>query len=253
MPVLTNSLGMEFVLIPAGRFHMGAPQGTEDADTDERPLHEVEITRPFYLGVHLVTQGEYQLVTGTNRSAFRRVARCDTRRFPIEGVSWYDAMAFIQMLSNLPQEKAAGRVYRLPTEAEWEYACRAWFSPEWTFHCGDTLSTAQANIREGDDDEEEGPAFLRRPQVVGSYPPNAFALYDLHGNLAEWCSDWYRPRYYSRCARKDPPGPKSGVYRILRGGAWGDRAHSCRTSRRIHFSPDSRHDALGVRVALTWG
>jgi uncharacterized protein (TIGR02996 family) len=247
MPVLKNSLGMELVLIPAGTFLMGDPD--QDADRDETPLHEVEISRPFYLGAHLVTQEQYQRVTGDNPSRFRDSP--DSRRFPIEGVTWHLARDFAEALSALPEEKAARRLYRLPREAEWEYACRAWFSPHWMFHQGDALSPAQANIRGEAEAGTDAEPFLGRPSAVGSYPPNAFGLFDLHGNLAEWCSDWYRPRYYARSPRKDPKGASRGRSRVLRGGAWGDRAASCRTARRIAFTPETVHDALGLRVAMT--
>jgi uncharacterized protein (TIGR02996 family) len=245
VPVLTNSIGMELALIPAGTFQMGSP--ADDTPDDEHPLHEVEITRPFYLGLYLVTQEQFRRVTGSNPTQFRRVKGCAARRLPVDTLTWNLARSFTETLSALPAEKEAGRVYRLPTEAEWEHACRAWFSPTWTFHCGDTLSSTQANINGRD-----GLPFLRRPTEGGSYPPNAWGLYDLHGNLAEWCSDWYHARYYARSRREDPRGPRSGTTRILRGGAWGDGPVSCRTSRRIHFLPSTTHDALGMRVAMRW-
>ena len=208
MPILTNSIGMQMVLIPAGSFWMGSTD--EDADPEERPLHEVEITRPFYLGVHLVTQGQYQRVMDDNPSRFQDVPDCDTTRLPLEGLTWPDARRFTEELSDLPEEEAAGRSYRLPTEAEWEYACRAWFSPDWPYHFGRVLSSHQANFNgQQEPSGEVGGVFLGRPAVVGSYPPNAFGLYDLHGNLAEWCQDWYRPRYYSRSPRQDPQGPRA--------------------------------------------
>jgi uncharacterized protein (TIGR02996 family) len=251
MPTLTNSIGMHLVLIPAGTFWMGSTE--PDADPEELPLHEVTITRSFYLGVHLITQGQYQQVMGGNPSRFHDAADCDPSRLPIEGLTWPGARRFAQALSELPAEQAAGRIYRLPTEAEWEYACRAWFSPEWPYHFGRVLSSRQANFNGGAETSGEADGvFLGRPSVVGSYPPNAFGLYDLHGNLAEWCQDWFRPRYYRRSPRNDPQGPARGASRSLRGGAWGDQPRACRTSRRIQFAPDTQHDAMGVRVALRW-
>jgi uncharacterized protein (TIGR02996 family) len=253
LPTFTNSIGMELALIPAGTFWMGSPQ--EDADEDQKPLHEVEITRPFYLGVHLVTQEQFQRVMGSNPSRFYEVSGGDTTRLPVERITWHQAREFTEALSALPEEKAARRVYRLPTEAEWEYACRAWFSPDHVYHFGDTLTAEQANIdarNREEDEEEESDSFLEGPSVVGSYPPNAFGLYDLHGNLAEWCHDWYGFRYYSRGARRNPRGPSRGTARILRGGAWGDQPWACRTARRIQYTPDTVHDALGMRALLVW-
>ena len=184
----TNSIGMRLVLIPAGKFIMGSPKDEKDRGDDE-DQHEVEITKPFYLGVYTVTQAEYEKIMKTNPSWFSargkgkdKVANVDTAQFPVEMVSWNDAVAFCKKLSELPEEKKAGRTYRLPTEAEWEYACRAGTST--AFHFGNSLSSTQANF---DGNYPYGKAgkgpYLGRTAKVDSYPANAFGLYDMHGGI----------------------------------------------------------------------
>ncbi len=170
---ITNSIGMKLVLIPAGKFMMGSPKDEKDRGDDEEQ-HEVSITKPFYLGVYLVTQAEYEKVMGNNPSWFSakgdgkdKVKDIDTSLFPVEMVYWNNAIAFCKKLSELPEEKKAGRVYRLPTEAEWEYACRA--GTKTVFHYGDSLSSKQANFdgRFPYGQVEEGP-HLGRTTKVGS-------------------------------------------------------------------------------------
>ena len=188
--------------------------------------HEVSITKPFYLGVYVVTQAEYEKVMGNNPSWFSakgdgkdKVKDMDTGQFPVEKVSWDDAVAFCKKLSELPEEKKAGRVYRLPTEAEWEYACRA--GTKTAFHYGDSLSSKQANFNGNFPygGADKGP-YLGRTAKVGSYAANAFGLYDMHGNVWEWCQDWYDENYYKNSPKEDPPGPAQGLHRVVRGGGW---------------------------------
>jgi uncharacterized protein (TIGR02996 family) len=267
---LANSIGMQFLLVPPGAFLMGAPETAEEDSRRDGPRHEVEITRPFYLGVYPVTQEEYQQVMGTNPSHFsatgrgrRTVRKLDTRRFPVESVSWDDAVAFCRKLSELPAEKAAGRVYRLLTEAEWEYACTG--GPLFPTSPGPfyfdrptaSLSSAQANFK---GDEPFGGAapgpFLRRTSRVGSYPPNPLGLYDMHGNVTEWCADWHDPDYYQHSPRQDPPGPPSSArnQRVLRGGAWSLPGWACLATNRDCLNPAVRgNDIVGFRVALVVG
>jgi formylglycine-generating enzyme required for sulfatase activity len=221
---------------------MGSPQHEEDREADEH-LHEVEITRPFHVGIFPVTQQQYQKVMGTNPSHFSangggqdEVQGLDTGNFPVESVSWEDAVAFCQRLSELPEEKRCGRVYRLPSEAEWEYACRAGTSAP--FHFGRSLSSTQANF-DGNfpyGGAAQGP-YLWRTTAVGSYKPNAWGLYDMHGNVWECCSDWYAKDYYK------------GARRVIRGGCWSSRGHGCRSAYRgIELA--NRDIDLGFRVAL---
>jgi formylglycine-generating enzyme required for sulfatase activity len=243
--VLHNAIGMKLAYIPAGKFLMGSSKeqmeqlkkgqhwsekGWEKAEV---PQHQVTISRPFYLGAYEVTQGQYEKVMGTNPSYFSpqgpgkdRVKGLDTREFPVEGVSWQDAMAFCKKLSELPEEKKAGRRYRLPKEAEWEYACRA--GTRTLFHHGDSISFREANFNAGHPygNAPRGPP-ISRPVKVGSYRPNAWGLYDMHGNVWEWCLDG--PRQYTADAVKDPrgPDPEKSVG-VLRGGSWVVDGWSCR-------------------------
>ena len=246
---ITNSIGMKLVLIPAGKFMMGSPDSEKDRETDEGPQHEVEITRPFYMGVYLVTQAEYERVMGKNPSFFSAagggVKDMDTTRFPVEMVSWNDAVEFCRKLSQLPEEKQAGRVYRLPTEAEWEYACRA----------GTTTRFYSGNM----DASLEGMACFRSkmPVPVGQFKPNAFGLYDMHGNVSELCSDCYEYDYYKNSPRQDPEGVRAskGIEPCKRGGWFGGNASDCRsasrrsgTARFSHYSESWPLNETGFRV-----
>jgi formylglycine-generating enzyme required for sulfatase activity len=258
-PQLKNSLGMPFSLVPAGHFLMGAPEGEPPRETSEGPVHRVEITWPFYLGVYQVTQREYQAVTGTNPSHFAAsgagadsVEGLDTGSFPVEMVSWTEAVSFCKKLSALPGEKSAGRVYRLPTEAEWEYACRGAGVSSTATHLGNALSARVANF-DGNHPcggGERG-VYLERPTPVGSYLPNVLGLYDMHGNIYEWCNDWHGARWYARGAVRDPRGPARGSGRVLRGGSWFSPGSSCRAAYRGSDSPGCHSYIIGFRLACT--
>jgi formylglycine-generating enzyme required for sulfatase activity len=246
---------MELVLVPRGKFLMGSPKDEEGRRDDEGPQHEVRITRPFYLGVYAVTQAEYQKVTGKNPSWFckddfgkDKVKGLDTGRFPVESVSWHDARKFCDGLSKWAQEKKAGRVYRLPSEAEWEYACHA--GTKTPFHFGKSASSTQANFYGGSPygGAARGP-YLGRTCKVGSYKPNAWGLFDMHGNVWEWCADWYGKDYYRDSPKTDPRGPSRGAGRVLRGGCWGLPGRGCRAARRGGREPGDRDSAVGFRVA----
>jgi len=246
---ITNGIGMKLKLIPAGEFMMGSPESEVYRLYDEYQ-HRVRITKPFYLGVYEVTQAEYEHVMGENPSSFSsggsrksKVFKLDTSRFPVEGVIWQNAVEFLRKLSDLPEEKAAGRIYRLPTEAEWEYACRAGTTT--SFHCG-----SQLNVGEANNGERGWPYFLARPTTVGSYAPNAFGLYDMHGNVWEWCNDWYAEEYYKSSPESDPQGPEKASYRVFRGGSWRLIAGNCRSAIRDRDAPRIRGVNLGFRVAV---
>ena len=225
---MTNSIGMKLTLVPAGKFQMGSPS-SEPRRNDNEQLHKVEISQPFYIGVFEVTQGEYQKVMGANPSNYStsgnradRVANMDTNRFPVEWVSHSEAMEFCVRLNCLPAERAAGRVYRLPYEAEWERACRGG-RRDAIFSFGNRLSSDQANIdgRNPYGDVEKS-VYLARPTEVGSYEPNDYGIYDMHGNVCEWCFDRYEADYYKNSPAIDPQGPTSAAIdaRVIRGGAW---------------------------------
>src|SRR5260370_5852834 len=196
--VIPNSIGLKLTLIPAGKFLMGSPAKEPERDPEELQ-HEVVITRPFFMGVYEVTQGEYEKLMGkpkeggkynpSNRGAHFGSAGPD---HPMEHVSWNQAVEFCKRLSALPAEKKAGRLYRLPTEAEWEYACRA--GTKTVFHVGNSLASKQANFNGLYPFGVEAKGRnLQKTVKVGSFPPNAWGLYDMHGNVSESCSDWYDP------------------------------------------------------------
>lgn len=245
---ITNTIGMKLVYIPPDKFLMGSPQDEESRYDGEGPQHEVEITRGFYLGKYEVTQAQYRAVMGENPSWFsaagggeKRVARFDTDDFPVEMVSWEDAMGFCRKLSE--KEEDLGRRYELPTEAQWEYACRA--GSKTFFHFGNSLSSRQANF----DGDGARWLFLGRPTRVGFYSPNAWGLHDMHGNVCEWCADWYDGGYYKDSPRQDPVNTKAASLRVIRGGSWYNPGWFCRSAYRLRAAPGSRIEHLGFRVA----
>jgi formylglycine-generating enzyme required for sulfatase activity len=228
---------MRFALIPSGRFLMGSPPSEVGRVEDERQ-HEVIISQPFYMGVTAVTQEQYEAVIGKNPSQFEGVKN------PVESVSWDDATAFCRRLS-----ERSGHKVRLPTESEWEYACRAGTTTP--FNTGQILSrNATVSVaysfpryRKGRSDSNTLPA--------GSYKPNAWGLYDTHGIVLEWCSDWYGE--YPVGAVSDPTGPETNefrVMRVMRGGGWGNEPADCRSASRDGKLPGHRFAYVGFRVAL---
>jgi formylglycine-generating enzyme required for sulfatase activity len=249
-----NSIGMKLVRIPAGTFLMGSP-ASEAGHYDNETQHHVTLTRDFYLGTTVVTQGEYEQVMGMNPSYFSaggggrgKINGMYTSRFPVEQVSWGDAVEYCRRLSALATEHAAGRVYRLPTEAEWEYACRAGTATP--FHFGSQLTSRQANFNGNHPYgiTTTGP-YLERTATVGSYGCNGYGLFDMHGNVWEWCSDWYGD--YTAPAQVDPLGAAAGSGRVNRGGGWSNYARDCRSALRGRNTPGNRDDNLGFRVALS--
>jgi uncharacterized protein (TIGR02996 family) len=260
VPTITNSIGMRLALIPAGTFLMGSPETEEERQNDEGPWHEVTITRPHLLGIYPVTQAEYRKVMGKDPSHFssrgggrEQVKHLKTAMFPVELVSWEDAVEFCDKLSALPGERACGRHYGLPSEAEWERACRGGAVVSVPFHFGGSLSSQHANFN-GDypyGTADRGP-YLGRTCAVGSYPPNAFGVYDLHGNVWEWCEDVYKEDFYDMGIKSDPVNIQSEgtVPRVLRGGSWLDVARSCRSASRDRLEPAYRGGIVGFRLAL---
>ena len=255
---ITNSVGIKLARIPAGTFTMGSPRSEQDRD-DKEERHEVSITKPFYLGVYELKQSEYDIVAKGGSVYRKSVFKGEDH--PVENIEWIYAKGFCEVLSNRPEEKKAGRTYRLPTEAEWEYACRAGSST--AFHFGDALSSDQANFN-GNYPAGNGKKgkYLRQTAPVGSYQPNAFGLYDMHGNVAEWCADWYDPEYYQDSPDEDPLGPPFGVvatkftnngdenfFAVVRGGCWVDDGRACRSAYRFRAMPKTQYRIIGFRVA----
>ncbi|MEO8498018.1 MAG: formylglycine-generating enzyme family protein [Planctomycetota bacterium] len=258
-PVITNSIGMKLAPIPTGTFIMGSPRNEAERD-DKEERHEVSITKPFYLGVYEVTQAEYVEVM-KNAGDFKNRSTFGGDNSPVENVEWKVAKIFCEQLTSRAEEAAAKRKYRLPTEAEWEYACRAGTST--AFHFGDALSSDQANFN-GTFPAGGGATgkYLRQTAPVGSYPPNAFGLHDMHGNVAEWCSDWYDPEYYLNSPDEDPLGPPFGVvstkftnngnqnyFVVIRGGCWVDEGRALRSAYRYRAMPNTQYRLVGFRVA----
>lgn len=287
--VSSRSTGMKLARIPAGTFLMGAPAFESEHEANEVPQNSVQITQPFYMGVHEVTQGEFEKVMGFNPSYFSssgegraKLGLLEERRFPVEQVTWYDAIEFCNKLSEVDGLVACytlkdiqragkhsiesarvtrtdGNGYRLPTEAEWEYACRA--TTTTPFHIGNSLNGDEANAGGSSPygTKTKG-KNMARTTTVGSYSANRFGLYDMHGNVNEWCFDNFGSSAYQwrRGTTKDPVeigsfaenvlGPDSKSERVLRGGAWNSAAKDARSATRGRFSPDSRFLNLGFRV-----
>ena len=298
---ITNSIGMKLMLIPSGEFMMGSDESAEqtaaffnknyggefvtaDPFKEEYPQHRVRITKPFYLGTYHVTRGQFRRFvadTGYQTNAdkdfkppaygrnpetglFGLIESCtwknvgfeQTDEHPVVCISWEDAMAFCKWLS-----KKEGKTYRLPTEAEWEYACRA--GTKTRFYSGDdpeTLAkvgnvpdaTAKAKLPDWNwrmtIKGSDGYAFT---SPVGTFQPNAFGLYDMHGNAEQWCADWWNRDYYAKSAVDDPTGPESGPLRVVRGGSWRDPIDQARSTARYCGAPRNHYPLIGFRVART--
>ena len=231
---IQNSIGIKFVLIPEGEFIMGVSPGDKDANENEKPRHKVQITKSFYLGMTPVVQDQYENLMLSNPSVFKDVGK----KAPVESVSWEDAQEFIQKLN----EKEGTKGYRLPTEAEWEYSARAGATTK--FYWGDSEEDidqyAWTSINE----------ILESTMPVMKKKPNAFGLYDMIGNVEEWCGDWYDEEYYTYYDSKDPKGPnKKGECKVLRGGSWySSYVQRCRISYRYYINPKYAYYTRGFRL-----
>jgi len=248
LPLLVNNTaGLTFALIPPGTFEMGTDTGETDRREHEGPRHTVAISKPFYLGVFPVTQEEYEKVTGANPSAFTR-EHGGGPDHPVERVPWADAVAFCEQLTSLPEERMHNRVYRLPTEAEWEYACRAGTATAFSF--GDKLTPTDAHFAAAGVYGKSGGEG--RTHAVGG-GKNPFGLYDMHGNVQEWCADWYDEYAYFDSLAKDPHGPAAGTLKVVRGGCWSMFGNDCRSAARRGHAPGSPGNTVGFRVVLVAG
>jgi formylglycine-generating enzyme required for sulfatase activity len=295
-PFITNSIGMRLARIPVGEFPMGNAESAEslcrafpaceperiDKLDDEQPRHTVRITKAFYLGVHEVTVAQFRQFTeeapyeaesdrdGTGGWGYAaEIAYFEGRRpkyswrepgfrqadnHPVVNVTWNDAVAFCEWLT-----RQEGRTYRLPTEAEWEYACRAGSTTRYQNGDDPEALTDVAALYDTMTKDvfpqwascavhgTDGHVFTA---PVGSFRPNAFGLCDMHGNVWEWCSDWYGEDYYATSPSNDPHGPETGVVRVRRGGSWHTWPLYMRSSFRNYNTPDTRYVLVGFRVAL---
>jgi formylglycine-generating enzyme required for sulfatase activity len=217
-----GGLNLEMVWIPAGTFRMGSEKG----DSDEKPVHTVTLDG-FWIGKYEVTQRQYEALMGTNPSSFKGPNR------PVEMVSWDDAAAFCRKLS-----QATGKTYTLPTEAQWEYACRAGSTGEYCFGDGESQLGEYAWYSANSGTQTHD---------VGGKRPNAWGLYDMHGNVWEWCTDWYES-YSASSGQRNPTGPATGSARVLCGGAWGGAAPGVRSANRNWFDPPGGDSGDGFRV-----
>ncbi len=294
---LGGGVKMEMTLIPAGEFMMGSGESAEEAAEffrkdyaepllsagtfiDEHPQHRVRITKPFYLGTYHVTRGQFrqfvkdsgyktdaekgdrpgawgwdperQIDDFSEKYSWRNAGFKQTDEHPVVNVSWNDAVAFCKWLSRKEE-----KTYRLPTEAEWEHACRAgtktrYYSgddPETLAKVGNVADATVAAKFPGWDwtiKASDGYVFTA---PVGRFRPNAFGLYDMHGNAWQWCADYYRKDYYGKSPADDPKGPDTGTVRVLRGGSWNDWAFKAGSAVREWFPPDERYHFFGFRVA----
>ena len=222
-----NGIKYNMVWVEGGTFRMGATSEQGSADSDEKPVHSVTLNS-YYIGKTEVTQALWKAVMGSNPSNFRG------DNLPVENVPWNDCQVFIRKLNSL-----TGQNFRLPTEAEWEFACRGGNNSRGYKYSG---SNNIDNVAWYTDNSG------RETHPVATKSPNELGIYDMSGNVCEWCSDWYGD--YSSGAQTNPKGPYDGSYRVNRGGCWINLARNCRSSNRFNFGPALRDDGLGLRLAL---
>jgi formylglycine-generating enzyme required for sulfatase activity len=236
----TNSIGMEFILCPAGTFMMGSmrmwPYKNNVGNTRNQPVHQVTLTQPFYMGKYPVKQAQWFAVMGSYQSHF--VGPLADR--PVEMVSWEDAQKFIKKLN----QKEKTKRYRLPTEAEWEYAARAGTTTEFFWGEDEKKLSEYAWFNESACEN-----FVGSTHPVGQKKANPWGLHDVYGNVSEWVQDWWSD--YTAAACIDPRGPASGDSRVMRGGSWGSIDRNCRSAVRNYDTPGYRHNSVGFRLALS--
>jgi sulfatase modifying factor 1 len=237
---IANRIGMKLKLIPAGTFMMGSPE-TEKNRGDGEHQHEVTISKAFYIQTTEVTQRQWRAVMGTEPWKGQELSKYvkEGPNYPVAYISWDAAVAYCKILS-----QAVGKTYRLPTEAEWEYACRAGTPTAWSFGDDEKALGDYAWYKENASDI----VSEQYAHQVGLKKPNAFGLYDMHGNVYEWCHDYYGGEYYKQSPEKDPTGPTSGSFPVLRGGAWLASTRDTRSARRDRGGAGGRRDSYGFRL-----
>ena len=241
---VTNSIGMELIEIPAGKFTMGSPEGEKDRDERREAQVSVTLTKPFGLGKTEVTQGQWKSMMGSEPWKGKDHVKAD-KDCPATYVNWDDATEFCKKLTTIERKSGklkANEEYRLPTEAEWEYACRAGTTTAFSF--GDDKSKlGQYEWFYGNAGDDVGEEYAHK---VGLKKPNPWGLHDMHGNVWEWCSDWYGEELSGGI---DPVGPNRGSARVFRGGGWRRFPTYCRSASRFGSGPSDRDEYLGFRVA----
>lgn len=230
----SGAYALDLKLLPTGSFLMGSPDSDGDAERDEKPQHWVHVERPFYMAVSEITQAQWTAIFNSN-PAYRQGIN-----LPVTQVTWEEATAYADWLNSYDHNRPSGYAYRLPTEAEWEYACRAGSSERFSFGDDPNGLDDYAWYSENADDH---------PHEVGSRLPNAWGLYDMHGNVAEWCFDWYDSIFYSYAPSTQPHGPDSGSTMAVRGGCYENRK-SCRSASRDDLDPLTYDKRVGFRVVL---
>jgi formylglycine-generating enzyme required for sulfatase activity len=264
-----HSSAIEQVWINAGTFTMGSPSGEPGRYSTDETQHQVTLTNGFYMGKYQVTQAQYESVMGTNPSNFKTpvAPETSTGKRPVEMVTWFDAIEFCNKLSVLeeltPVYTITGRTpatgypitdaavtqnwvangYRLPTEAQWEYACRGKTTTAFNNGNDDYTNASQVEAVAWYTGNSGG-----RTHEAGLKTPNAWGLYDMNGNVYEWCWDWYDSSYYSSSSVTDPQGASSGANRVVRGGNWSSSAQNMRSAFRFNYSPDDRNNTIGFRI-----
>lgn len=232
---LGEGVELTMVLIPKGNFLMGSPDDEVNREDDEMQ-HKVTITKPFYMGKFEVTQEQWELLMGNNPSP----REFKGKKVPVTDITWYECQNFIKNLNKKTKKK-----FRLPTEAEWEYCCRA--GTKTAYYFGDLINSANANYRNLENDEDNDPLPVGRDNK-----PNAFGLCDMHGNVMEWCNDW--GDWYENCPDEDfidPQGPSEGELKIYRGGSCDENPSELRSACRGYLAPSERIRVLGFRLAMT--
>ncbi len=240
---LPGKVKLDMVWIKPGSFKMGSPEDELGRDSDETQ-HEVKISKEFWLGKYEVTQAQWNAVMGSNKSKFKG------KTLPVTNVSWEKAMEFCEELTKMEEEAGnlpEGYKYTLPTEAQWEYACRA--GTRTSLNSGENITAEIDECPNLDKVGWYGKLRSGTPHPVGKKQPNEWGLYDMHGNVREWCLDWYGE--YPKSTVTDPKGPSSGSYRVMRGGSWNYYAYICRSAYRGRYCPSFNFSDYGFRLTLS--